>query len=239
MSADLERFFQLKTEYESRNSLGKAILLDNEMREFEASVRSPSVRIAVSKFIQEKNAESRARSAERAIEQKLQRDAKIDQLIENTRNWALGNVPQSISKGLIRTSAWWLTHSSGKPVRAPKHAARLAEMKWGWSIEFGANHFLVGRAFQRSAGILIAGFEMIKNDQIVDRARFSGPISAVIPGCVGNYKHDEYEHYAPERGLLVFGAQAIKISEATDFIINASGISVYFLHENLLVPLKK
>jgi hypothetical protein len=43
------------------------------------------------------------------------------------------------AKRFIRASAWWLTHSSYRPVRAPRHADRVQMSTHGWAVEFGGN----------------------------------------------------------------------------------------------------
>lgn len=58
-------------------------------------------------------------------------------------------IPLEVAKGFIKASAWWLAHSSGMPVKAPKHADRIYKSHHGWAIDFGANTFLVGKAVDR------------------------------------------------------------------------------------------
>lgn len=63
-------------------------------------------------------------------------------------------IPLELAKRFIRATAWWLTHSSGSPVRAPGHANRITKSHHGWVVDFGANTFLVGKAIERCRNIL-------------------------------------------------------------------------------------
>lgn len=48
---------------------------------------------------------------------------------------------------------------------------------------------------------------------------------AILPNCVANYNYDRYERYEPVAGRLVFGAQAIAITDAANALIDMSGIN--------------
>lgn len=234
MSSDLERFFELRAEYNSANLLAKAIWLGSRFADLENEVESPTVKAAIRKFITEEKTAAQKRHEEYMAEYRRKRDAQIDRGLALLKRWSLGDIPRATGRGLIRSSSWWLTHSSGNPVRAPGHDYRLEQRAWGWSIEFGANHFLVGRAIQRSAPILAEGFNLVRDSKFPNEKYFVQKIKAILPTCVGNYNFDEYEQYAPMRGRLVFGAQAIDTTDAANFIIRASGLANHFL--NLPAP---
>lgn len=229
MPDDLERFFKLRAEYNAVNSLGKAVLLDRRFTALESEIESHSVKIAIRKFIAEEKAAAKKRHEEYMAEYQQKRDTEIEKRLAVLKQWSLGDVSRTAARGLIRASTWWLTHSSGTPVRAPGHDYRMEQKAWGWSIEFGANHFLIGRAIQRAAPILIDGFSLLKVNQIPNEKYFDQKIQAILPSCVGNYNYDGYENYAPTNGRLIFGAQAIDLTDATNYIIRASGLSNHFL----------
>lgn len=230
MSSDLERFFELRAEYNSANVLVKSVWLDKRFDALEKEVQSPSVKAAIRKFITEEKAAARKRSEEYMAEYRRKRDAQIDKGLALLNQWSLGSIPLSTARGLIRAATWWLTHSSGHPVRAPGHDYRLQRLDWGWSIEFGANHFLVGRALQRSAPILMEGFNLLRDNKFPNEKYFVQHVKAVIPTCVANYNADLYEKYATTRGRLIFGAQAVDVSEAANYIIRASGLGNHFFN---------
>jgi hypothetical protein len=129
-------------------------------------------------------------------------------------------VPRELADGLIRSSAWWLTHSSGRPVRAPGHAENLFESSLGWAVEFGANTFLVGLAFKRCRNEINSYLDQAATGKIPLLSDLKAALALHIRGAVANYDGYEYEGYYPiTDGRLIFGAQAIDVSEATNFIL--------------------
>ncbi len=70
----------------------------------------------------------------------------VAEQIRVLRPWLIRTetVPLELAKEFVQKTAWWHTHSSGNPVRAPKHSERIYKSIHGWSIDFGANTFLVG-----------------------------------------------------------------------------------------------
>ena len=130
-------------------------------------------------------------------------------------------IPEELAQDFLRESCWWLTHSSGTPVRAPGHADRMyLDKRHGWAVDFGANTFLVGKAIERSAK---------KLKEFLDAAASAGqpPIEELkrnlrdaIAGAVSNYDGNEYAGYYPINGNeLTFGAQAIDLDDAVSYLI--------------------
>jgi len=136
--------------------------------------------------------------------------------------------PETISKelaqGFLRASCWWLTHSSGNPVRAPGHADRLfLDKHHGWAIEFGANTFLVGKAIERCAMRFKEFLDAIGDQVSTDKLRKN--LRSAIAGAVANYDGNEYDGYYPiTDDQLTFGAQAIDLNDAVAFLVNRTGV---------------
>ncbi len=132
-------------------------------------------------------------------------------------------VPHSIAERFIERSAWWLTHSSGWPVRAPKHANRIYESHHGWAVDFGANSFLVGVATERCKGEVNDYLDLLMSGKIPLLTELKRALQQHISGAVANSNGYEYAGYYPiNDGRLVFGAQAIDVSDGADYIIEAT-----------------
>jgi hypothetical protein len=64
-------------------------------------------------------------------------------------------VSEELCKSFVRSSAWWLTHSSGSPVRAAGYANRAYKnSRHGWAVDFGANTFCIAKAIQRCGSLI-------------------------------------------------------------------------------------
>lgn len=136
-------------------------------------------------------------------------------------------IPKELAQNFVRATAWWLTHSSG-PVRAPRHADRIfLSNRHGWSIAFGANSFLVGKALERSRERIHGFYDRIKAGDIPRRSEVEKSIRAAVAGSVSNHLDEEYQQYPDDGRDLVFGAQSIDLTDAANFIIENSGISEF------------
>ena len=200
-------------------------LLSFTLPELEAEVTSPSVKRAIREFIDVEENKRRIAYEEDRARRREDRHAEFEKIRLRLQHWSMGNVPSSVAKDLVRASAWWLTHSSGRPVRAPRHASRVEKYSLGWGIEFGANHFLITRAVQRSATKLLEYVPGIEERH--EMFRMAGVLNILrpaFPASVANYKLDEYGHYAPTKGHLVFGAQSICVDDAARYVLGASGL---------------
>lgn len=171
-------------------------------------------------LIVEDNHRDRLAGKQRNIATKLRKQSSWLKLKEN--------VPLNIAEEFVRASAWWLTHASG-PVRAPNHADRIYKSTHGWAVDFGANTFLVGKAIERCVIML--------NDHIVKSAEGRPPLLpyvkrdliSAISGAVAKKGGSEYiGSYPIVDDELVFGAQAINVGDAADFVIRESGITELF-----------
>jgi len=93
---------------------------------------------------------------------------------------------KKMAERFIRASAWWLTHSSYRPVRAPRHAEHLYMSHHGWAVDFGANTFLVGKAIERCRVILDRCRDEAATGQVLLRADVEAKLKKAISGAVAN-----------------------------------------------------
>ncbi|EJN17932.1 hypothetical protein PMI36_05349 [Pseudomonas sp. GM79] len=148
--------------------------------------------------------------------------------VRSTRPWLVRteDVPRELAEEFIRRTAWWHTHSSGSPVRAPKHSDRIYRSHHGWTIDFGANSFLVGKAISRCSieiNKFIDGSISGNLQEIVDLKK---KLIMHIRGAVANNNQDEYAGYYSLTGPdMMFGAQSIDVEDGANFIIQKSGIN--------------
>ena len=137
-------------------------------------------------------------------------------------------VPRPLAMRFVRDSTWWLTHPSGSPVAAPRHAERLTHGPYGWGLELGANTFLVSRAIQRSKYVLLAAYARAEAGRPMSRRDVLASLRECIACSVANYAGDEFEGPYPVRGgFLEFGGTGILVSQAASFLIGASGLKEF------------
>ena len=135
-------------------------------------------------------------------------------------------IPLYVAKEFVERSAWWLTHSSGWPVRAPRHADRIYNSHHGWAIDFGANTFLVGSAVERCRVEIGDYLDLLVSGQAPPLNILKQTLKQHISGAVANANGYEYSGYYPinDEGRLVFGAQAIDVDDGVAYIFEATGI---------------
>src|SRR5260221_6363702 len=133
---------------------------------------------------------------------------------------------REMAKRFIRASAWWLTHSSYRPVRAPGHAERVYMSHNGWAVDFGANAFLVGKAIERCRTILEQCHDEAATGQVLSRSVVEARLKKAISGAVANSTGDEYHGYYPitNDDLLKFGAQGIGVDDGASFMIDEADL---------------
>ena len=135
-------------------------------------------------------------------------------------------VSLSLAQDFIKATAWWHTHSSGSPVRAPRHARRVYHSVHGWSIDFGANSFLIEKAIRRCCNEVNDFLTAMKKGKKTDINDLKNKIKLHIRGAVSNYDNNEYEVYYPIDGEdMMFGAQSIDINDGLQFILRKTGIN--------------
>lgn len=149
MSNELQDFFLLKQKYRSSRLLVRHFLLRKDFEELASSVTSPALKKTIREFIGQEKAEQRLRAEASRLEYQSNRDKYVAERMEVMGRWKAGEVQRSTAASIVEASAWWLTHSSGHPVRAPRHADRIEKLKCGWSIEFGPITFWSARLSKR------------------------------------------------------------------------------------------
>jgi len=134
-------------------------------------------------------------------------------------------IPLELAERFIRATAWWLTHSSGSPVRAPGHADRIYRSQHGWAVDFGANTFLVGKAIERCRNKINDYLDEAATGRIPLKSDVIASLKRQVSGAVANIDGYEYAGYYPiENQDIVFGAQSIDVSDAARFMMQESGI---------------
>ena len=151
--------------------------------------------------------------------------------IVQSKPWITGKkrIPHQVAYDFIRNSAWWLTHPSG-PVRAPGHAKNIYMSQHGWTIEFGANNFLIEKAIKRCCREIHIFLLNMDQGKEVSKHELKKKLQLHIRGAVSNYEDDEYMSYWPlEENDMKFGAQSIDIKDAVNYIVRVTGISQYVI----------
>jgi hypothetical protein len=168
------------------------------------------------------------RLRQKQTRQRLSSYAKAARDVRSGRKWldtTGDDVPLKLCEELVAGSAWWLTHSSGSSVRAPRHADRLEKLYCGWSVEFGANSFAAARALARARDYATKLFEQAAEGKLPTERTIRQHLRAIPSGCVLNVNRDFYEHYpANDLGELVFGAQAIDINDCERILLRITGL---------------
>lgn len=125
-----------------------------------------------------------------------------------------GKVPRDVAEQFLRKSVWWHTHSSGRPVRAPRHANRMRGQNGDWSIDFGANTFLVGRAIERCARTCESFLASAGKGTPWSKKDLIEKLKMDVRGAVATYSGAEYAGYYPVDGNdMMFGATSIDIAD--------------------------
>jgi hypothetical protein len=147
--------------------------------------------------------------------------------LRRARPWLVRqeDAPIELAREFVRATAWWHTHSSGLPVRAPRHANRIYKNHHGWVVDFGANSFLVGKAISRCAREIDSYIENGTRGELVRLDELRTKLVMHIRGAVANHNQDEYDGYYSLTGTnMMFGAQSIDVHDGADFMLSTSGI---------------
>jgi hypothetical protein len=132
---------------------------------------------------------------------------------------------KELAERFIRESAWWLTHSSNRPVRAPRHAERLYNSRHGWAVDFGVNTFLVGKAIERCIRVLDRCCDETAAGQVLSRSDVEAKLKCVIRGAVANSNGQEYQGLYPAKNdMMEFGAQGIGVDDSVRFMLAESNL---------------
>ena len=147
--------------------------------------------------------------------------------IRLTHPWlvSIEEIPLDLAKNFVRSTAWWHSHSSGRPVRAQKHADRIYKSSHGWIVEFGANAVLVGKAICRCRTEINKFIEIAASGDIPDINELKSNLMFHIRGAVANHGGNEYDGYYPVDGRdMMFGTQSIDLEDGVNFLIENSGV---------------
>lgn len=139
-------------------------------------------------------------------------------------------IPRELAEEFVRRSAWWLTHSSGSEIRAPRHASRIRGTSHGWAVEFGANDFLVGKAIERCGKVIKQFLDEASSGKLLLLDELKKALAHQISRSVSNANGYEYEGCYPiTHGQLIFGTQAIDIDDAINFLIQEIDLLTLFV----------
>ncbi len=169
--------------------------------------------------------------ADELVKLRSLRASVVSEIVDNMskqNQWLVpgANIPYRLAYEFVADSAWWLTHSSGSPVRAPGHARRLySHDEHGWAVDFGANTFLAEVALSRCALTLHTALEDAAVGARLDHRGLRKRVVRAVRGAVANYSGEEYAGYYPCSGSdMVFGAQSIDTKDACNFLFKETGI---------------
>lgn len=154
--------------------------------------------------------------------------SKVSTDVRTKKKWLASTgdkIPRELAAQLVSGSAWWLTHSSGSPVRAPRHADRLYELYCGWCVDFGANSFAAARALALARDYAKTIYPHALLGKLPTKATIQRNLRSIPSRCVLNVNGDFYDHY-PENGAseLVFGAQAIDVNDCERLLLRLTGL---------------
>jgi len=131
-----------------------------------------------------------------------------------------GNVPKTVAEQFLRESVWWNTHSSGRSVRAPRHANRMKGQNGDWHIAFGANSFLVGRAIERCAKTCESFLASVENGSSWSEKVLKEKLIMNVRGAVATNSGAEYSGFYPIEGQdMNFGATSIDVVDFVNYAL--------------------
>lgn len=133
----------------------------------------------------------------------------IDKYLQNQ------DMIKALSYLAIQNSAWWDSHSSGRPVRAKGDARRViwSEIHNEFMLPYGANgnKFIVGKAVK---GVLKKFYLQLEHGNKFDQIHTI--LASEVTTSVANHTDDLYFDYPTRdnRGLYMeFGSHSINIHE--------------------------
>ncbi len=126
-----------------------------------------------------------------------------------------------LAQNFIRESTWWHSHSSGRPVLAPKHANRVYSSNYGWTVDFGANKFLIEDAFKRCKFVVLQEIEKASKGKLLESNTLMSKLQQQIRRSVANHEGNRYEGLYPVLGKdMMFGTTSIDVSDGATYIVN-------------------
>ncbi|MEG4287197.1 hypothetical protein QUB68_29245 [Microcoleus sp. A006_D1] len=135
-----------------------------------------------------------------------------------------GVIELELAQEFIRESAYW-DHPSGSLVRTPKRAERIYKYQNNyWAVDYGSNSFLVAPAIYRCQQALLKFLEEAERGDVMPRPQLREKLELIVRGAVANHEGDEYRCYPVDNNSMMFGNQAINISDFVDLILSKGGI---------------
>lgn len=129
-------------------------------------------------------------------------------------------VPLELAKGLVRISALWDHPTALTLVNAPGHADRIYKGSLGWTVDFGANSFLVGVAIEYGVGEINEALDAILAGKVVKRSDLVQKLVHVMSFAVANNLGEQYNGaYPVYNGKMQFGNQYIDLEVAADYLV--------------------
>lgn len=180
-----------------------------------------------------KKLETESKSIDQIIHQKAKlQKAELEKIcddIKNTHSWLNDNItiPKDLAIEFIIATVWWHTHRNGEPYRAPKFATNVYKnLQHGWSVDFGANTFLISKALHRSRIEINKFIEKTLNHESYSEKDLLKNLELHIRGAVANHNGYEYSGYYPLSGRdMMFGAHSIDVKDGIKFILGKSGLN--------------
>jgi hypothetical protein len=133
-------------------------------------------------------------------------------------------IPLAIAKKFIEYALFW-NHPSGSAVSVPSFSQRIHKSSvHGWSLDLGANTFLVGKAIERSKIAMNDYFDRAMAGQLIPEEELEAQLRIRIRGSVANVNGEEYKQYPDHGGELLFGVHYIDLRDAVEFLMKLPGI---------------
>ncbi len=106
-----------------------------------------------------------------------------------------GNVPISLARDLINTSAIWKDHPQGI-INAPAWSDHIEKGPDGWEVDFKGNYFLVERAILLCKRTIIEELDHAqKSSQPISRKVLYRRLITCVRKSVANGRHEPYDYY--------------------------------------------
>ncbi|WP_161937642.1 hypothetical protein, partial [Sulfurovum riftiae] len=156
------------------------------------------------------------------IKERSHKISNLSNTIYSTHSWLKREetIPLELAQGFIRNATYWDHPKAGYYVSAD-HSHRIKnDYLHGWSVKFGANYFLVGKAIERCKKSINEYIEKIQNKNHAEINILRDKLKIQISGAVATSNNYEYDGYYPiENGYMKFGTQAINVVDGANFLI--------------------
>ncbi len=166
----------------------------------------------------------------KSVRERANRFSSLSNRIYSTHSWLKREktIPLSLAQGFIRYATYWDHPKAGYYVHAD-HSHRVKnDYQHGWSVKFGGNYFLVGKAIERCKKSINEYIEKIRNGNNIEINILRNDLKKHISGAVATSNNYEYDGYYPiEEGYMKFGTQAIDVTDGANFLIQELGLDLF------------